>query len=178
MLFGKDGVEWRYPIDLWLWWPKISNDNGLMFLRNSFIHKFFNISWHSNRHFPQFHSLRYRMLEAVCTGDIEALDDCLKQGWPINETIDYEGKYSAASLAAHLDKLEVLHLLDLRGADLESGVGRFKNTPLMTALMSWNVRIIDYLTERGVDPYITDEFGFTALKKAKIKNLRTISSML
>ena len=44
----------------------------------------------------------------------------------------------------------------------------------MTGLMNWNVRIIDYLTERGVDPFIEDKFGFTALKKAQIKNYRTI----
>lgn len=48
----------------------------------------------------------------------------------------------------------------------------------MTGLMNWNVRIIDYLTERGVDPFIEDKYGFTALKKAKIKNFRTIQSIL
>ena len=80
--------------------------------------------------------------------------------------MDYDGKYNAASLAAHLDHLEVLHFLDLRGADLSSGVGSMNNSPLMTGMMSWNVRIIDYLTERGVDPYVKDKFGFTALRKA------------
>jgi len=48
----------------------------------------------------------------------------------------------------------------------------------MAGMMNWNVRIIDYLTERGVDPYVKDKYGFTALKKAQIKNLKTISSML
>lgn len=81
-------------------------------------------------------------------------------------------------MACHLDKLEVLHLLDLHGANLNNGVGRFSNTPLMSALSKWNVRIIDYLMERGVDPTVKDSFGFTARKKAEIRNLRTISSML
>lgn len=94
------------------------------------------------------------------------IEECLADGWPINEPIDHEGKYNAATLAAHLDNLEVLHLLDIRGADLSNGAGRFKYTPLMTGLMSWNVRIIDYLTERGVDPHVKDEFGFTAHRKA------------
>ena len=161
-----------------MFWPKTSNDNGLMFLRNHFLHKFFNVSWHSNRHFPQFHSLRHRMLQSICKGDIEGIEQCLNEGWNINATIDHEEKYNAASLAAHLDKLEVLHFLDLRGANLSEGAGKFNNTPLMTGLMNWNVRIIDYLTERGVDPYVKDSFGFTALKKAQIKNFRTISSML
>jgi len=38
-LFGKDGMEWRFSIKFWTsWWPKTSNDNGLMFLRNHFLH--------------------------------------------------------------------------------------------------------------------------------------------
>lgn len=82
------------------------------------------------------------------------------------------------SLAAHLDKLEVIHFLDMKGADLSRGAGKFNNTPLMAGMMNWNVRIIDYLTERGVDPFVEDTYGFTALKKAKIKNFRTIGSML
>lgn len=48
----------------------------------------------------------------------------------------------------------------------------------MAALAKWNVRIIDYLMERGVDPNVKDIFGFTAKRKAEIRNLRTISSML
>ena len=87
-------------------------------------------------------------------------------------------RYSAVTLATHIDNLEVLHCLDLHGADLSKGAGKFNNTPLMTALSRWNVRIIDYLMERGVDPTIEDSYGFTAKRKAQIRNLRTISSML
>ena len=36
----------------------------------------------------------------------------------------------------------------------------------MSATQKWNVRIIDYLLERGVDPSIKDKYGFTALRKA------------
>ena len=99
-------------------------------------------------------------------------------GWSPNATVDHLNRYTAVSLAAHLDQLEVLHCLDLHGADLSLGGGKFNNTPLMTALVRWNVRIIDYLMERGVDPSVTDSFGFTAKRKAQIKNLRTITSML
>ena len=88
------------------------------------------------------------------------------------------GRFSAVTLAAHIDNLEVLHCLDLHGANLSQGGGKYQNTALMTALSRWNVRIIDYLMERGVDPTIKDSFGFTAKRKAEIKNLRTISSML
>mgnify|MGYP001626861444 CR=1 FL=1 len=164
---AKDGVEFVMPIYIWHHWPfKTSNDNGLLWLRNSFVHKFFNVSWHSNRHFPQFTSLKYQAMQAVCEGDVEKLEACIKAGWDLNSTIDHMGKFTAASLAAHVDNLEMLHCLDLHGADLSQGGGKFNNTPLMTALMRWNVRIIDYLMERGVDPNVTDSFGFTAKRKA------------
>jgi hypothetical protein len=39
----------------------------------------------------------------------------------------------------------------------------------MQAINKWNVRIIDYLMERGVDPFIKDKYGFTAKEKAKLK---------
>ncbi len=120
------------------------------------------------------HTLRHQMLRAVCEDDYDEIEKCIAAGWDLNDPIDYQGKYNAVALAAHLDKLEVLHFLDLKGANLSSGSGKFNFTPLMTGMMSWNVRIIDYLMERGVDPFVKDQFGFTALQKAKIKNLRTI----
>jgi len=51
-LMGFDGIEFNFSANIWHWWPKTSNDNGLLFLRNSYFHKFFNVSWHSNRHYP------------------------------------------------------------------------------------------------------------------------------
>lgn len=77
-----------------------------------------------------------------------------------------------------MNKLEVLHALDLHGADLSLAAGKQKFSPLMTALMRWNVGVIDYLMERGVDPSVKDKYGFTAKDKAKIKQFRTIHSML
>ena len=72
----------------------------------------------------------------------------------------------------------MVHWLDVLGADLNTGVGKFKNTPLMTATVRWNVRIVDYLIERGADPTQKDIYGFTAQRKAELKQLKTISSML
>ena len=72
----------------------------------------------------------------------------------------------------------MVHLLDTIGADVNQGVGKFQNTPLMTATGRWNVRVVDYLIERGADPTRLDVYGFSARRKAEIKNLKTISSML
>ena len=74
-------------------------------------------------------------------------------------------------LAAHLDQLEMVHFLDLMGADLDSGRGKLQNTPLMSATMRWNTRIVEYLIARNADPSTKDKYGFTVLQKAKIKNL-------
>lgn len=105
-------------------------------------------------------------MQAVCDGDIEKLEQCIERGWDPNAPIDHAEKFTAVSLAAHLDNLELLHCLDLHGANLSQAGGRFGNTPLMTAMMRWNVRIIDYLLERGVDPTVQDCYGFTAKRKA------------
>jgi ankyrin repeat protein len=118
------------------------------------------------------------VLRAICDGDIPKLEQCLRQGWQIDQVIDTDQKYTALTLACHLDKLEIVHFLDLHGANLSQGQGKFSNTPLMAASQKWNVRIIDYLLERGVDPTVKDKFGFTALKKAELRNLRTISLMI
>lgn len=176
-LLGQDGAEFKFPIMFWYYdWPKTSQDNGLLFLRNSFFYRFHNTSWHSIRHFPQFHTLKHRVMKAVCERDTQELKRCLEEGWrnSINDVVDHEGKYSALSLACYLDNLDAVHLLDLYGANLSAPVGKFGNTALMSSVTKWNVRIIDYLLERGVDPSITDKYGFTAKRKAEIKQLRTI----
>ena len=40
-------------------------------------------------------------------------------------TVDQSGMYNAVTLACHLDRLEALHLLDMYGANLEKGAGKF-----------------------------------------------------
>jgi ankyrin repeat protein len=119
-------------------------------------------------------------MKAVCENDLVELKRLLKNGWQhsIDDPVDHEGKWSALSLACYLDHLEAVHLLDLHGADLSCGIGKYNNTALMAAVTKWNVRIIDYLMERGVDPFTKDKYGFTAKRKAELKQLRTITSML
>ena len=111
--------------------------------------------------------------------DLEKVEKLIvEHKWPVNQTIDANDRFSALTLACHLDFLEMVHLLDTIGADVNQGVGKFHNTPLMTATGRWNVRIVDYLIERGADPTKLDIYGFSARRKAEIKNLKTISSML
>jgi hypothetical protein len=109
------------------------------------------------------------VLQSIAENDLSQLEKLLKQGFNTSTVIDTAQLYNAVTLACHLDRLEALHLLDMYGADLEKGYGKFQNTALMTALAKWNVRIIDYLIERGVDPFVTDKFGFSARKKAEIR---------
>lgn len=89
-LFGYSGVEFKFPVWFWNHWPKITNENGLLFLRNSQLHSHSNVSWHSTRDYPRFLSLRMRVLNAICDNDIQALGKCLDEGWPINEVIDHD----------------------------------------------------------------------------------------
>jgi ankyrin repeat protein len=122
--------------------------------------------------------MKHQMLVAVCEGKIDEIEKYLKKGYPVDEPVDRHGKYTPASLAAYLDKLEVLHFLDLNGADIVSAKGKFGFTPLLTAQSRWNVKIIDYLIERGVNPFVKDNFGFTAKQKALLNEHKTIYSML
>lgn len=85
---------------------------------------------------------------------------------------------NAASIAAEMDKIEVLHYLELRGADLSMPAGPYLLTPLMMATNQWQVRIVEYLTERMVDPGVVDKFGFTARDKARMKNLNRIHAII
>lgn len=160
------------------WWPLSTNNSNLLLLRNSISEDFKCVNWHSIRHTVMYNSPRHQVLKAITNGDTETLESCLKNGWPVNALVDKRGRYTAVSLACKLDRLEMVHLLDLYGADLSGGKGRFKFTPLMTATEKWNVRIVDYLLERGVDPFQRDVFGFTAAEKSKIMNLNTIHSMI
>jgi hypothetical protein len=101
----------------------------------------------------------------------------LRQGWDISESIDHAELHNAVKLACHLDRLEALHLLDFTVKTFLQVVENH-TTPLMATLKKWNVRIIDYLMERGVDPLVEDRFGFTIKRKAEIRQLRTIHAML
>lgn len=96
--------------------------------------------------------------------EVERLID--HEGWPVDGLIDRQKKYTALTLACHLDHLEIVHLLDLKGANISAPAGKHQNSPLMAATMRWNVRIVDYLLTRNVDPNMVDEYGFTAKKKA------------
>ena len=87
-IFGYDGWEFKFPMVFWQYWPKASNDAGLYMIRQNFFYKFINVNWHSTRHFPQFTSLRYRALQAVCEGNIDKLEACLAEGWKPESIID------------------------------------------------------------------------------------------
>lgn len=117
-------------------------------------------------------------MRAVCKGDIDTIDDLLDSGYDIDSPIELSRGLTAAGVAAETDNLEILHYLHLKGANLSTGAGSFGITPLMAATGQWNTRIIEFLLSRGVDSNIKDTFGFTALEKAEMKNLRTIKTML
>lgn len=48
----------------------------------------------------------------------------------------------------------------------------------MSAVINWQGRIVDYLLERGVDPFITDKYGLTARQKAELRDLQTTVTIL
>jgi len=67
--------------------------------------------------------LRHQTLKAITNGDVDQLESCLRRGWDLNKPVDQNGKFSALSLACFLDNLEMVHLLDMYGADINQSVG-------------------------------------------------------
>ena len=98
-------------------WPQTSGHNSLRWLKNNFTQEFINVSWHSLRYEPK-HTLRHRTMLAVCRGDADALEKCIDEGWDIHATVDRRGRFSVLTLACHLDQLELVHLCDIKGANL------------------------------------------------------------
>lgn len=129
VVFPIDGIQWMFPLRLWMgFWPLHSNDSGLMFIKNTIFDDFHNVCWHSMRHFPHYGmtSTRHQMLRAVSKGktdEVERLID--EEHWPIDGIVDRQGKFTAITLACHLDQLEVVHLLDLKGANISAPAGKF-----------------------------------------------------
>ena len=136
-------------------------------------------SWVGSQFYPILHGDRYSLLKAVLKDDVELIDKIVDENkFDINSPLDLLQGVNAATIAAEYDKLEMLHYLHLKGADINNGSGKFKITPLMAAVNRWNPWIVEYLLEQGVDQSVKDVFGFTALDKAKARNLKTITIML
>jgi hypothetical protein len=52
-IIGKNGFEYKFPINFWMGaWPLHSQDQSLMFLRNTIFARYTAVSWHSKRCFP------------------------------------------------------------------------------------------------------------------------------
>ena len=78
-LFPMDGIEYLLPIQFFMGaWPMNSNNNSLHFIKNSIFQDFTAVSWHSDRHFPQNHSLRHSVLQAICKNKLNDIEDLLK----------------------------------------------------------------------------------------------------
>ena len=53
------------------------------------------------------------------------IDEALSLGLDINESVEIRRGLNACALAAELDKLEMLHYLELKGADISKPSGIF-----------------------------------------------------
>lgn len=129
-IVDKSGIDYMFGAGIFTWFPLSSSGNNLRFLHNSFFRNYNNVSWHS---FPVTKktqvsaSLKFKMLKAVCDSNFEEIERLVKEeSFDLNNTtLDKQEKFTAQSLAAYLDNLEVLHLLDLLGAEVSDPKGKF-----------------------------------------------------
>lgn len=119
--------------------------------------------WQGSQFYPVMHGDRYSLLKAVLRDDIELIDQIIdEKKFDIDSPLELLRGLNAVAIAAEFDKLEMLHYLHLKGANINKGSGIFKLTPLMTATMKWNTRCVEYLLENGVDINAKDTLGLTA----------------
>ena len=78
--------------------------------------------------------------------DIEAIDKIVdEKKFDINAPIELCWGLNAAAIAAEADKLEMLHYLYLKGANISQGSGKYQITPMMAAVNKWNTRCVEFL---------------------------------
>jgi hypothetical protein len=180
--FGHEQWDSKLGEVIWNYWPKTYNGENLLFLHNVFMKPHKIISWYGARVGNIFFlDNRYKLVYAIWEERYDLIDEVVKDGFDINSPLDLKRGINSFALASELDKLEVLHYLELQGANadnLSRPSSKFKLTPLMLAVENWNVRMVEYLLKRKIDSRVKDDFDFTAKDKANIKNLHTIGNIL
>ncbi|CAI2378080.1 unnamed protein product [Moneuplotes crassus] len=188
-------IDAKVPDSIWELWPKTHNGINLRFIHNILIRDREEVAWYSPKVDTIFFSdNRYKLVYAICQEEYGMIQQVFDEGFDLNTPLDYKRGLNAFALATDLDKLEVLHFLELLESskvslnkiaerntqttipeDISHG---HRLTPLMIAVNSWNVRMVEYILSRNVDPTIKDKYGFSAKDKARVKNLNTISNII
>jgi hypothetical protein len=88
------------------------------------------------------------MMEAICEDDIAKVADLLDAGFDPASKICGERNYDSVSLAAVLNRSQILRYLVLRGGLLEFR-DNDGNTPLLNAVKNWQFESIKTLVECG-----------------------------
>ena len=136
-----------------------------------------NSNWHKRIDYQQQHTMRYRLMDAICENDLKQVKNCLDAGIDINSELCHERNINAVGLAAMLDRQVILKYLILRGANLESR-DKKGNTPLMQAVINWQFESIRILVDSGAEVRAVDKNGKSAMEKAQDRNLVSIASYL
>lgn len=188
-------IDAKVPEWLWELWPKTNNGINLLFFHNIFIRPREWVAWYTPKVDTIFFTdNRYKLIYAIWEEKYHLIKEVYDSGFNFHTPLDYKKGLDAFSLATEWDKLEILHYLELLSSS-KSSLSQppstppkstipadihhsHKLTPLMIAVNTWNVKMIEYLISRKVDPLIKDKYNTTAKQKAEVKNLNTISNIL
>lgn len=135
------------------------------------------VAWHTPPTGQNYHTLNYRLKKSICENDINEFSLAISENPNLDRPVSHFNRYSMLTLACKFNHDEIAKQLILRGANLEVK-DRTGATPLLHAVCNSNFDCIKLLVESGADLMQTDDFGMSALKLAKSKNLDAIYKFL
>ncbi len=114
------------------------------------------------------------LLKAADAGDLAKTKSLVAQGADVNAK--NKRGWTALSVAAFNDRMEVIKYLIAQGADIKL-VGAYNRTALMNAASNGNVELVKLLLSKGADPKF-QSFGLNVLMAAAIAGNAEVVKLL
>jgi len=118
-----------------------------------------------------FTSLNNQVYRAIIDSDFQKLSNIFdKENFEITKEIVLpELGLTAIGMACAINKIEVVHYLLKRGADVNFPIGPFGKTPLHIAIENGHELLAKFLLNNGADINAKDNFGLDVYEKSEFR---------
>ncbi|KAM3131407.1 hypothetical protein pb186bvf_016479 [Paramecium bursaria] len=159
--------KWEMP----KFWPTSNDGIKLWNPLTSPVNRLQYAAWHQKPDTVHDHTVQYRLLKAICDNDlIEAELALNKQPELLNQT--FTDGFTPLSLSSSLNRTGFIE-----GADIDV-IDKQGRTPLIQAIINWQIDSIKILTERGAQIKKAGAYGYDALQLAQMKGYEQIAKFL